>query len=756
MNGIPFNPEASPEARIHSYKNVDIGPLYALASNNKIKYWRANVINQGTQSTITYTFGYENGVHQHQEKIISIGKNIGKANETTHFQQACKDAESKANKKMDEGYCLTKTELTTPILPMLAHSYTKRSHNIKWPCYVQPKIDGCFVGNTLIDTDRGLKRIDDIVNNKLKVSVKSYNQQTEKFEYKPVINWFYNGKSSYNNWCEIIPEKGKRKQCTLNHKFLTKQGWFEAQDLEEHHKIFDNNYHTRLNSLLAGTLLGDSSMVIEKRGSGTSYRLNFSHVDKEYFDFKKDLLGLDGNVVEYTTGYGSQAYRFVSKALTQSEFPIDLFYFTGHNKNIGKRKLLLEKTLSKYLTKESLSLWIADDGSLSLNNKNKFTPVLNISTHNHSNKQLNEFIKYFQKQWQCTPTLILDKRVNTETGISGKSLKFNTKDTLYILNQLKTVACRSYEYKYYFTESLEFIKPLKDEFKFVSFKRKKARNSDLIHKYDIEVEDNHNYVANGTVVHNCRCTLTIKDGVVKMFTRKGKEFTPMPSLVESVLEWQEHSRGLPNFSDDVYLDGELYSDTLTFQELAGTLRRHKNTEETLNQIYFVVFDAFQLDWDTPYIARKAILEEQFEHFNDSFLKLIETDEVTDEVAMKEKHQEYIQQGYEGTILRNKDAFYKLKHRSADLQKYKDFIENEYEIIGAKEDDDGGITWKCKTKNNKSFWARSRGSLKVRKAYLNNINKYIGQSLTVVYQELTDDGIPRFPSAKLIRTDKMYL
>ena len=396
MNGIPFNPEASPEARIHSYKNVDIGPLYALASNNKIKYWRANVINQGTQSIITYTFGYEDGVHQHQEKIISIGKNIGKANETTHFQQACKDAESKANKKMDEGYCLTKTELTTPILPMLAHSYTKRSHNIKWPCYVQPKIDGV------------------------------------------------------------------------------------------------------------------------------------------------------------------------------------------------------------------------------------------------------------------------------------------------------------------------------------------------------------------------RCTLTIKDGVVKMFTRKGKEFTPMPSLIESILEWQEHSRGLPNFSDDVYLDGELYSDTLTFQELAGTLRRHKNTEETLNQVYFVVFDAFQLDWDTPYLARKAILEEQFEHFNDSFLKLIETDEIADEVAMKEKHQEYIQQGYEGTILRNKDAFYKLKHRSADLQKYKDFIENEYEIIGAKEDDDGGITWKCKTKNNKSFWARSRGSLKVRKAYLNNINKYIGQSLTVVYQELTDDGIPRFPSAKLIRTDKMYL
>jgi len=393
MYEIPFNPEAQPESRLNEYKNIDIGPLYALASNGKIKYWRANVINQGSQSIITYTFGYDDGVHQHQEKIIDIGKNIGKSNETTHFQQACKDAESKANKKMDEGYCLSKTELTTPILPMLAHPYTKRSHNIKWPCYVQPKIDGV------------------------------------------------------------------------------------------------------------------------------------------------------------------------------------------------------------------------------------------------------------------------------------------------------------------------------------------------------------------------RCTLTIKNGKVKMFTRKGKEFTPMPSLVESILEWQEHAKSLPNFNEDLYLDGELYSDTLTFQELAGTLRRHKNTEEVLDQIYFVVFDSFQLDWDTPYLARKAILEEQFEHFNDPFLKLIETTEVIDEAEMKERHQKYIQQGYEGTIIRNKDAFYKLKHRSADLQKYKDFIDAEFTIINFKDGEgteEGCVIWECETSNGKRFFVRPKGTRESRQTLFNEGNKYLGEQLTVRYQELTDDGIPRFPVGISVR------
>ena len=125
------------------------GPIYALASNGKVKMWQSEVYETGEHlGHILYTFGYIDGKAQVQEKLVPVGKNLGKVNETSAYEQACKDAESKYNRKVDEGYQEDKTTLSTPILPMLAHPYTKRSHNINWPCYVQPKIDGvrCTVG----------------------------------------------------------------------------------------------------------------------------------------------------------------------------------------------------------------------------------------------------------------------------------------------------------------------------------------------------------------------------------------------------------------------------------------------------------------------------------------------------------------------------------------------------------------------------------------------------------------------------------
>ena len=119
-----------------------IGPLYALSSTNKIKMWQADVLKDEDIATITYTFGYVDGKKQVQEKDIEVGKNIGRSNETTPFEQACKDAESKADKKRDEGYQEDPNSLSVPILPMLAHPFEKRKHNITWPAAIQPKIDG--------------------------------------------------------------------------------------------------------------------------------------------------------------------------------------------------------------------------------------------------------------------------------------------------------------------------------------------------------------------------------------------------------------------------------------------------------------------------------------------------------------------------------------------------------------------------------------------------------------------------------------
>jgi hypothetical protein len=211
-----------------------------------------------------------------------------------------------------------------------------------------------------------------------------------------------------------------------------------------HHNRWLDLYKQQIH-LIAGTLLGDSSFSIDRRGNHRSYRLYFQHVDKDYFNFKVGLLQLEGRTYKVKTGYGSNALRFVSDALTNSNFPIKNFYYTGHM-NVYGRKLLKNKLLYRLINLDALALWIADDGSLSYNNGNKRYPRLSLHTQNSSPLQIKEYVKLFTRKYKCKPSVYHDKRVKT----FGHFLTFNTKDTLFLLNQLRDKHIKGMEYKFYF------------------------------------------------------------------------------------------------------------------------------------------------------------------------------------------------------------------------------------------------------------------------------------------------------------------
>jgi ATP-dependent DNA ligase len=44
-------------------------------------------------------------------------------------------------------------------------------------------------------------------------------------------------------------------------------------------------------------------------------------------------------------------------------------------------------------------------------------------------------------------------------------------------------------------------------------------------------------------------------------------------------------------------------------------------------------------------------------------------------GLQAKHDEYVAQGYEGIMLRNKAGKYAVGHRSSDLQKFKKFLDD---------------------------------------------------------------------------------
>jgi len=92
-------------------------------------------------------------------------------------------------------------------------------------------VDECLRSNTLITTNNGYKKIQDI---KIGDIVKSYNHKTHMEEFKPVINIWKNliKSNSYTHFLEIELENGSIIQVTPNHKIYTKRGIVRADELE--------------------------------------------------------------------------------------------------------------------------------------------------------------------------------------------------------------------------------------------------------------------------------------------------------------------------------------------------------------------------------------------------------------------------------------------------------------------------------------------------------------------------------------------
>lgn len=196
------------------------------------------------------------------------------------------------------------------------------------------------------------------------------------------------------------------------------------------------------------------------------------------------------------------------------------------------------------------------------------------------------------------------------------------------------------------------------------------------------------------------------------------------------------------------LDGELYSKTLTFQEIVGIVK-----SETLKPkqefIKFYVYDMILGEnFETRYMMLRSIFAmHKFEH-----LVLVKTEECANEAAMKAKHAEYVEEGYEGCMLRNKTGLYS-NCRSVHLQKYKEFFDMECRIVGFKEGEgaeEGCVIWICETEDKKQFACRPRGTREERQELFVTGAEHVGKMLTVRYQELTDDGLLRFPVGIAIR------
>lgn len=243
--------------------------------------------------------------------------------------------------------------------------------------------------------------------------------------------------------------------------------------------------------------------------------------------------------------------------------------------------------------------------------------------------------------------------------------------------------------------------------------------------------------------------IATKDGLT---TRNGKTFNSCPHISRILKPLFDK---YPNW----VLDGEIYSQDVPFEKIVSLTRKKDPTPEDLIEsekiCQFWIFDGVIDD-------ELASFETRFDTIRNSIINLCVSNEIIDTYEsirfvmnfmaysdddVNKYHNEFISEGFEGAMLRTIDAPYENK-RSNHLLKVKNFLDDEYIIvdviegIGNRSGMAGNLVFDLG--DGRTFGSGIKGNEDYYKELLINKHKYIGKKATVRYQNLTEDGMPRFP------------
>jgi DNA ligase-1 len=242
-----------------------------------------------------------------------------------------------------------------------------------------------------------------------------------------------------------------------------------------------------------------------------------------------------------------------------------------------------------------------------------------------------------------------------------------------------------------------------------------------------------------------------KDG---LWTRNGKEYKSIPHIYEAL-------RPLFKYNPKYVFDGEVYADKFSndFNKICSLAKKTKPTKEDLleasKHIEYHIYD-FPF-WDDNFSLRYQELQKVMGFCDHPLIKLVETKDVFDQKEVVKAYEEFIEDGYEGAMVRV-DSKYENK-RTKNLLKYKEFKDGEYEIldvvegVGNRSGGAGAIV--CRNKNGKIFNSNIKGTREFCKEMLLKKDDYIGKTATIKYFNLTPDGVPRFPYFMGVRDDTNY-
>lgn len=361
----------------------------------------------------------------------------------------------------------------------------------------------CLHYDTMVPfTDGTSMKIGDIVRNKVQKNVWSLNEITMQWEEKPIVGWVE--KDPTNKWLSIVTEGPGTKNgrngitCTRNHLMYTNRGWVKAGELTLEDKLItryesligNSPLNSSLSAFMYGMFIGDSSIRI--RGKHTASIHLQDNKNPEYLNWKLAKLKDFVYFKEYKTSRGMRIMKSnytVELALIKNRIcerdPLNVFMF---GVPIGKVMDIPALTLA---------LWYMDDGHLDKRGR---------ASISITNKRVNLYkLKNYLTAagYECNVKSDLKNIQFSETG----------KDNLF--NKICTFIpeCMQYKLPVKYQGMYEEFE-LEDSYRgfailevdILSIGTAGERNNRKPYKYDLTIDDNHNFLAGstdaGVLVHN--------------------------------------------------------------------------------------------------------------------------------------------------------------------------------------------------------------------------------------------------------------
>lgn len=243
-----------------------------------------------------------------------------------------------------------------------------------------------------------------------------------------------------------------------------------------------------------------------------------------------------------------------------------------------------------------------------------------------------------------------------------------------------------------------------------------------------------------------RCEAIIDNGVATLWSRTRKPILSCPHIIEELQALYPtgyHEK-----------DGELYNHAYKdkFEELASLIRQEVPAANC-TEVQYHMYDNPTVDGG--FEDRIEVLANEIHTYEKKnglfkYLKLVDTVLVEDEEQMMATFDSFLALGYEGGMARNAKGEYKGK-RSYDLQKIKEFLDDDFQIVGIKEGRGSYVgcgIFVCHSptapKGEDTFDVKMRGPKERLKDFLQDEKLWKGKALVVKYQYISKYGIPIFP------------